>query len=91
MSAISDFATSVWKEIRDRLVGVVSDACLFLVWLFILLVSFLALHAMARFGYPAERLDFIESIHYYAYLSIFVLFMFDLFAKTVVSIWKGFK
>lgn len=90
-SAFSHFAASTWADIRDRMIAIVGDACLFVLMLFVLFVVFLALHAMARFGYPKERLDTFETLHYWAYLAILSIFLLDLIAKTVVGLLHGIK
>lgn len=85
------FAASVWAEVNDRLIVLVSDACLFLLGLFVLFLAFLALHAMARFGYPEARVDVLETLHYYFYLALFFSFMVDVVLKTVIGIAKGIR
>jgi hypothetical protein len=59
--------------------------------LFILLagltVSFLALGVMAGFGYKAERVELMETLHYDTYLACFIIFLGDML-RTVV--WHAF-
>jgi hypothetical protein len=42
-----------------------------------LTISFLALGTLAGFGYPPERVELFETLHYWAYLAVFVVFLAD--------------
>jgi hypothetical protein len=57
------------------------DTAIFLTILGILLISFLFLRLMAFYGYPQERIEVFETMHFYTYLPIQVMFGFDLVGK----------
>jgi hypothetical protein len=54
---LGQFAESVWTEIRPFVMTIVGDACLFVLLLFVLFIGFAAVHALARIGYPTERIE----------------------------------
>jgi uncharacterized RDD family membrane protein YckC len=75
------FLGEVRNEVKPVAVALCADICLFLILLTALVVAFIALRLLAALGYLAERVAILESVHYWAYLAVFVMFLIDLILK----------
>lgn len=61
---------------------------LFAIFAFALTFVYVLFGIMAWLGYNPQRIDRLESIHYWAYLSVFGLFMLDLVIRVALHTFK---
>jgi hypothetical protein len=59
---------------------------LFAIFALALTFVYVVFGIMAWMGYNPQRIDRLETIHYYAYLSVFGLFMIDLVIRVLLHI-----
>ncbi len=83
-----DFLVEVLSENRPAFKAIVTDVVLFSFALLALVFCFLLLQCMGRIGYPETRIMTLESLHYWAYLVVFSLFMLDLIFKLCLSLFR---
>ena len=74
-----------WRRARPLVV----DMLLWLTVIAGLLIVFAALKLMETAGYIKARIEFLENIHFIGSAGILVLFMFDLFMKTLSLMGDG--
>jgi hypothetical protein len=67
-----------WKGIEVPANALVEDSMLLCILLAGLTVAFLALGVMAGFGFNPERVELMETLHYWAYLACLVTFLADM-------------
>jgi hypothetical protein len=72
-----------WKSIETPANALIEDAMLLCIVVAGLTVSFLALGVMAAFGYPSERVEIMETLHYWAYLACLLTFLADMLRKVI--------
>ena len=72
------FGTRVWKGIELTVTAIVQDIFLFIVLIAGLVVAYLCLEILKLLGYNRERIDTLESLHYWAYVSTLGVFLLDL-------------
>ena len=87
----SPFLTELWTEIRPSVTALLGDLALFIVWLGALTLVFAGLRGLSALGYRQERIDLLETLHYYAYLPVYVLFLLDLILKVGLHIFSRKK
>ena|ERR1017187_4873774 len=75
------FIIEVWHENREVFKAMVTDVLLFLTALAALFGVYRLLHGMELAGYPHDRVSRLESLHYWAFLAVDVLFVADLILK----------
>lgn len=80
----SSFWSRRWHNLEPPLGALIEDGILLLVFVFILIVAYLALGVLALFGYDPVRVDTFETIHYYAYLVVFATLMLDLIIQVLL-------
>ena len=71
----------VWAENRAIFKAMITDALLFLCTLVILAFCYSVLRLLKWLGYPQDRVALMETVHYWAYVSVDFLFIIDLFYK----------
>jgi len=76
-----NFLIEIWEENREAVKALLADTFLALIAFAGLFVLFLELRGMERAGYPTERIQVFETVHYWGYLIVLVLFMADLIMK----------
>jgi hypothetical protein len=81
LAANNGLVSEIWSEHRPVFKALIADALLFLSVLCALLLCSASLHLLERAGYERSRLAFLESLHYYAYLAVWTMFLVDLILK----------
>lgn len=79
-----NLVVEVWEENRTVLKVLLGDLMLFLIVLLGLALCFLSLLGLKRIGYPSERVALLETIHFWAYVCVVLLFVTDLIAKLLI-------
>ncbi|SRR6266576_3644617 len=85
------FLLEIWDEKREAFKALVADAFLFLTAFLILIIVFWGFRSLERAGYPRERLAAFETLHYWAYYTVLVIFLADLIMKLFVLLILGKK
>ncbi len=75
------FLVEIWQENREIFKVLIGDAFLFQTALALLFVGFLGLRGMEWAGFPHERILSVETVHYWGYHIVFVIFIADLIGK----------
>ena len=75
------FLVEIWNENREVFKVLIADIVFFLTILFALFVVFLAFRGMEKAGYPPNRLATFETLHYWAYHVVLVIFLLDMIMK----------
>jgi hypothetical protein len=73
-----------WENIEPVVGALVEDALVMIFFIVVLTAVYLALGLLAQLGYAPQRIEMFETIHYYAYLAVFVLFMIDLVLRILL-------
>ncbi len=79
-----NFFVEIWEENREVFKALVADTLLFLVAFAVLLVVFLGFRGLERAGYPPQRIATFETLHYWVYHGVLVIFLADLIVKLFV-------
>jgi hypothetical protein len=82
------FWKRVWKNIEPAVGALVEDAILLVIFILVLSLAYLVLGILAGLGYPASRIETLETIHYYAYLVVFSTFMVDLVMRILLHTFR---
>jgi hypothetical protein len=61
---------------------------LFLIFLAVLTIVYLGLGGLAGLGYDPRRIQMFETIHYYAYLAVFAMFMVNLAIRVLLHTFR---
>jgi hypothetical protein len=80
------FREKLWPPIEPVVLILVRDIILFFIVLAALLVVFVGIAGLKAFGMPQERLQILETLHFWAYTSVEVLFLLDMVLKTFLQI-----
>lgn len=78
-----------WENIEPAVGALVEDGMLLLMFVAVLTMVYLALGMLAGLGYDPRRIEMFETIHYYAYVAVLGLFMFDLVFRVLLNTWKN--
>ena len=84
----SSFWRQRWESIEPAACALIEDCMLCLIFLAALTIVFLGLSGLALLGYDPQRIDMFETIHYYAYLGVFSLFVVDLAIRVLLHTFK---
>ncbi len=76
----------LWPPIEPVVLILLRDIILFFIVLAALLVGFAGIAGLKAFGMPQERLQILETIHFWAYTTVEMLFLFDMVFKTFAKI-----
>jgi hypothetical protein len=82
------FIIEIWQENRPIFKAVLSDVLLFVFVLVALVGCFVLLELISRAGYPRDRVQVLESLHYWAYLTAFAMFLMNLLWKLLVYLFR---
>lgn len=77
-----------WENIETVAGALVEDCMLFLIFIAVLTIVYLALGGLAGLGYDPKRIDLLETIHYWAYVAVFGLFMLDLVVRVLLHTFR---
>lgn len=75
-----------WDNIKDPANALVEDAMLFAIFAACLVLVWAILGLLTFLGYEPERLYRFGQIHYWAYVTVFGLFMFDLVLRVALHV-----
>ena len=76
----------IWEEQREAVKAILGDAFRFAFALAILTGLYLYLQLLP---YPPERKEIFDALHFYAFLIIIVIFLYDLVWKIFISFFGG--
>jgi hypothetical protein len=77
-----------WSSIEPAANALIEDAMLFAIFALVLTFVYIVFGIMAWAGYNPERVERFETIHYWAYLSVFGMFMFDLVLRVLLHTFR---
>jgi len=80
------FKQKLWLQLEPVLIILLRDIILFFIVLSALLVGFVGIAGLRAFGMPPERLNILETMHWYAYIAVEFLFLFDMVLKIILEI-----
>ncbi len=86
VEARQHFIVEVWETKRELVKILLGDSFIFLTALFVLFVMYLGFRGLEKAGYAHERLAVFETLHYWAYLIVLVMFLADLVVKLFVAL-----
>ena len=78
-----------WKRIEPTVSLFVEDTAKFACGILALAICYGLLRALEAMGYASERVEFLETAHYYAFAAVLVMFMLDLVLKIAGSLFTG--
>ena len=78
--------SEVWSDSREVTKAIVIDSLAFVFVLVALLLGYGGLQVLQHFGYPKDRLERFEAIHYWGYLSCHTMFVIDLLWKLLLAL-----
>jgi len=77
-----------WENIEPAVGALVEDAILLMIFVAVLTVAYLALGMLAGLGYDPGRIAVFETIHYWAYVIVFGMFMLDLVIRVTLHTFR---
>ena len=80
------FKQKLWSSLEPVLVILLRDITLFLIVLAALVVGFAGVAGLKALGMPPERVEFLEAMHWYAYLTVAFIFLLDMVIKTILDV-----
>jgi hypothetical protein len=80
------FRQKLWPPIEPVVLILLGDISLFFIVLAALLVGFAGIAGLKAFGMPQERLQILETMHFWAYTTVEVLFLVDMVLKIFLKI-----
>ncbi len=83
--------TEMWRDGREVTKAIISDAWFFVLILVALIIGNLGLQVLRHSGYPSERIERFEAIHYWGYLCCHTMFIVDLIWKLLLALFFGGK
>jgi hypothetical protein len=83
------FKDKLWTRLESIILILVTDIVLFLIVLAALLIAYAAINGLKALGMSESRLELLETIHWYAYLAVSTLFLFDMLVKTLMELFKS--
>lgn len=83
------FFEKVWGPIEPTAVIVLQDIILFMMVFAALIVGAVVISILKAFGIPAERVQLLEAMHWWAYFSLAVIFLIDMIFKVISHLLRG--
>ena len=83
------FSARAWEGIELKARVLCGDILLFLIAIAGLTLVFMALQGLSVLGYPPERIEILETLHYWAYVVILASFVLDLLVKIFLAMLRG--
>lgn len=87
----SSWAAQVWAGSRQATIAIAADVLIYCFCLAALMICFFSLKIFQWLGYSANRLAFFETLHFWAYWFLNLLFVWDLIIKCVFVLLTGWK
>jgi len=82
------FREKLWKSIEEPLIIILGDILLFLVALGGLIVGMYAFPFLAAKGMKPERVELLETVHFWSYFAILLIFGIDMAFKMAAHSFK---
>ena len=82
------FREKLWLPIEPVVLILLRDIILFFIVLAALLVAFVGIAGLKAFGMSEQRLQILETMHFWAYTTVEFLFLFDMIMKIVLESFK---
>ena len=82
------FRQKLWPPIEPVVLILLRDIILFFIVLAAMLVAFAGISGLKALGMSPERLQILETMHFWAYTTVEFLFLFDMIMKIVLEIFK---
>jgi hypothetical protein len=82
------FRQKLWPPIEPVVLILLRDIILFFIVLAAMLVVYVGTAGLKAFGMPEQRLQILETMHFWAYTTVEFLFLFDMIMKIVFEIFK---
>lgn len=76
----------IWDEKREIYKAITGDT---LIFLFLMLALTIVYEAVGKSPYPKERKETFETIHYYGYLTLWVIFLCKLVWEMLIFLFRG--
>jgi hypothetical protein len=83
------FREKLWTRLEPIVLILVSDVFLFLIVFAALVIAFTGISGLKALGMRPERLEILETLHWYAYLAVSILFSIDMLLKTILELLKA--
>ena len=80
------FRQKLWPPIEPVVLILLRDIILFFIVLAALLVGFAGIAGLKAFGMSEQRLQILETMHFWAYTTVEVLFLLDMVLKIFLQI-----
>jgi hypothetical protein len=80
-----------WENLKTPLGAFFEDIVLGLVTILGLSAIYLCLGLLAGLGYSAERIERLETIHYWIYLAVYAVLLLDLLIQMALHVIRGWK
>jgi hypothetical protein len=80
------FSQKLWPPIEPVVLILLRDIILFFIVLAALLVVFVGIEGLKAFGMSPERLQILETMHFWAYTTVEYLFLLDMVLKIFLQI-----
>jgi hypothetical protein len=82
------FRQKLWPPIEPVVLILLRDIILFFIVLAALLVGFAGIAGLKAFGMSEQRLQILETMHFWAYTTVEFLFLLDMVLKIFLQIFR---
>jgi hypothetical protein len=82
------FKQKLWASLEPAILILLNDIALFFIVLAALLVGYAGIGGLKAFGMPEARLQIIETVHFWAYTTVEILFLLDMILKILLELFK---
>jgi hypothetical protein len=82
------FKQKFWASLEPVVLILLKDIALFFIVLAALLIGFAGIESLRAFGMREERLEVLETVHFWAYTAVEILFLLDMVLKTVLELFR---
>ena len=80
------FKQQLWSSLEPVVLILLRDIILFLIVLAALIVGFVGVVGLKALGIPPQRVELLETLHWYAYFTVASIFLLDMVVKTILEI-----
>lgn len=87
----SSWVALVWAGSRQATIAIAIDLVIYCFCLAALMICYFSLKVFHWLGYPPARIAFFETLHFWAYWLLNLLFAWDLIIKSAVVLVSGWK
>jgi len=82
------FKERLWARLEPIVLILLSDILLFLIVLAALVIAFTGISGLRALGMRPERLEILETLHWYAYLAVSTMFLIDMLFRTILELFR---